>query len=141
MADGRFKRYEAAEVAVGFDASRCIHAARCVRELPSVFDTARRPWISPDGAAPDRILEQVARCPTGALVAWDRSGERVERTPAEVVIEEVPDGPLYVRGDVRVTDPDGGVFCEERRVALCRCGASGNRPFCDGSHTEAGFTA
>jgi uncharacterized Fe-S cluster protein YjdI len=63
------KTYTGSEVSVSFDPDVCIHAAYCVRGLPAVFDTGRRPWISPDGAAANEVLAQVARCPSGALKA------------------------------------------------------------------------
>jgi uncharacterized Fe-S cluster protein YjdI len=141
MAERNTKEYRGPEVVVGFDASRCIHASRCVRELPEVFDVERRPWIQPEAASAESVITQVGRCPTGALTAHRPDGRPIETTPAAVEIDAIPDGPLYVRGAVRVTDADGGVFAEQRRVALCRCGASANKPFCDGSHTESGFTA
>ncbi|RCV49376.1 (4Fe-4S)-binding protein [Marinitenerispora sediminis] len=61
------KAYEGRSVTVTFEAGRCQHAAECVRGLPEVFDTARRPWIQPDGAPVDRVVEVVRRCPSGAL--------------------------------------------------------------------------
>lgn len=72
-------------------------------------------------------------------------GRRVE-TPAtdepEVTITPYVDGPLLVRGDFRIVDPDGVEIDPGRRtVALCRCGRSTRKPFCDGSHKAAGFRA
>lgn len=67
------KTYSGAGVDVSFDPELCIHAAFCVRELPAVFDTGRRPWILPDGAPPDEVIAQVARCPSGALQAARRT--------------------------------------------------------------------
>ncbi len=61
------KAYEGHEVTVSFDGALCQHAAECVHGLPSVFDTKRRPWIDPDGAPADAIIEVVGRCPSGAL--------------------------------------------------------------------------
>jgi uncharacterized Fe-S cluster protein YjdI len=61
------KTYTGAEVDVSFDPELCIHAAECVKGLPSVFDTKKRPWIRPDGAPADDVVAQVARCPSGAL--------------------------------------------------------------------------
>lgn len=66
MADSR-KTYAGADVDVSFDPTLCAHAAECVRGLPTVFDTARRPWITPDGAPAEDVVAVVARCPSGAL--------------------------------------------------------------------------
>lgn len=139
MASGRIKEYTAPDVVVGFDARKCIHAARCVRELPEVFDVDARPWISPERADVDRVAEQVARCPTGALTARRPEGGEIEMTPADVTVTTAPNGPLFVRGEVSVLDADGAPLEVGRRVALCRCGASANKPFCDGTHREVGF--
>lgn len=61
------KTYEGLDVAVSFDGDLCRHAAECVRGLPTVFDTERRPWIDPDGAGAAEVVEVVGRCPSGAL--------------------------------------------------------------------------
>jgi uncharacterized Fe-S cluster protein YjdI len=63
------KTYAGKEVDVSFDPEVCIHAAKCVRGLPAVFDTKRRPWIVPNAAEADEVLAQVGRCPSGALQA------------------------------------------------------------------------
>ncbi|TDE37692.1 (4Fe-4S)-binding protein [Actinomadura sp. 6K520] len=68
MSSGNEKKvYKGRSITVTFEAMRCLHAAECVRGLPEVFDTARRPWIRPDGAPADRLSEVVRRCPSGAL--------------------------------------------------------------------------
>ncbi|MEE2038979.1 (4Fe-4S)-binding protein [Nocardiopsis sp. CT-R113] len=79
------KAYEGRSITVTFEGGRCLHAAECVRGLPEVFDTARRPWIQPDGASVDRLVDVVERCPSGALqyrLADDgtRSADRPART-------------------------------------------------------------
>ena len=61
------RSYPGKGVAVSFDPDVCQHSGRCVQGLPSVFDTARTPWITPDGAPADEVVAQVARCPSGAL--------------------------------------------------------------------------
>ncbi|MEV1074160.1 (4Fe-4S)-binding protein [Micromonospora parva] len=68
MSGGTNKKvYEGKKVTVTFEAGLCRHAAECVRGLPEVFDTGRRPWIRPDGAEAERLAEVVGRCPSGAL--------------------------------------------------------------------------
>jgi uncharacterized Fe-S cluster protein YjdI len=142
VATGRkVKDYESDDVVVSFDPGRCIHARECVKGLPAVFDIEKRPWIQPRNASADEVVAVVSRCPTGALHTRRRDGGAEERAPEGVTVREVPNGPLYVRGQVRLTDEDGGVFVEDWRLALCRCGASSDKPYCDGSHEEAGFRA
>jgi uncharacterized Fe-S cluster protein YjdI len=71
----RIQTYEADGITVTFDPARCTHSGRCVRGLPSVFDTARKRWIRPELATADEVVDQVARCPSGAL-----QYERTEKT-------------------------------------------------------------
>ncbi|MFF5828383.1 (4Fe-4S)-binding protein [Streptomyces bacillaris] len=68
------RAYEGRSITVTFEAGRCRHAAECVRGLPEVFDTARRPWIRPDAADAGRVAEVVRRCPSGAL-RYERADE------------------------------------------------------------------
>ncbi|MCU4747469.1 (4Fe-4S)-binding protein [Streptomyces xiamenensis] len=79
------KTYEGRSITVTFEAARCRHAAECVRGLPEVFDTARRPWIRPDGAEAGRVAEVVRRCPSGALqYAWVDGVEETPGGPAPI---------------------------------------------------------
>lgn len=134
------RAYEGEGVTIHFDARLCIHAARCVHGLPSVFDADARPWITPDGAGVDEIVAVVERCPSGALTYTRSDGGPAEAMPEEREITLVRDGPLYVRGAIDLCDADGETISAGPRVALCRCGASKNKPFCDNSHIEAGFS-
>jgi CDGSH-type Zn-finger protein len=94
--------------------------------------------VDVNAADPDEIAETVMRCPTGALHFVRLDGGSREPVPEETLITERPNGPLYVRGRLKVRRQDGSVR-EETRVALCRCGQSGNKPFCDGTHYRIGF--
>jgi len=135
----RIHRYAGQQIEVSYDAKRCIHAAECVRGLPQVFDTAVTPWVKPDNAGADRVAEVILRCPTGALHFRRLDGGAEETTPATNSVCIEPDGPLYLRGEIRIEDEQGKTIIEETRVALCRCGATKRSPFCDGSHLKAGF--
>ncbi|AUY49006.1 hypothetical protein EH183_08670 [Streptomyces sp. CB01881] len=125
------KTYGAAGIAVSFDPQVCQHAAECVRGLPSVFDTARRPWVTPDAAEPGVVAEVVRRCPTGALRyrLADGGTEAPERPTS---VRRTPDGRLLLRGELRVTDSEGAVR-ETPRAMLCGCGRSAGQPYCDRS--------
>jgi CDGSH-type Zn-finger protein/uncharacterized Fe-S cluster protein YjdI len=129
--------YQAEGIVVEYDAARCIHVKECVHGLPEVFDPKRRPWIDPGLASADAIAEVVRRCPTGALRYRTETGEQEQPTGRNEV-RTAADGPLYLHGrlNVRVSD---GESVEETRLALCRCGASQNKPFCDNAHIESGF--
>jgi CDGSH-type Zn-finger protein/uncharacterized Fe-S cluster protein YjdI len=132
-------RYEGMALTVLYDPQRCIHAAECVRGLPEVFDSTRRPWITPDGAAAERLAEVIRRCPSGALHYEGKDGGAPEEPAAENSVTVTADGPLKLRGRIEIASPDDSLLLTETRATLCRCGASRNKPFCDGSHKEAGF--
>lgn len=135
----RVHNYEGESIRVTWDARRCIHAAECVRRLPAVFDTKKRPWVDPGAADADAVAGVIHHCPTGALQFERLDGGAVEPTPPVNTIEVDADGPLYVRGDVRLVTPEGEEVLRDRRVALCRCGLSRHKPFCDDSHQQVGF--
>lgn len=124
---------------ITYEIKRCIHVAECGRGLPGVFDSSRRPWIDPNAASADEIAAVVARCPTGALHFERADGAPAETVPSENRVSIAADGPLYVHGQVEVLSPEGEVVLSDTRVALCRCGASKNKPLCDNSHMEAKF--
>lgn len=129
--------YEHESLRVTFDARRCVHAAECIRALPQVFDSRARPWIMPERAPADEIIAAVQRCPTGALhVAMN--DVPVPLPAGDVSVRATRNGPLLVRGTTRIIDADGEEIVDER-FALCRCGASRRKPFCDGTHREIGF--
>lgn len=133
----RLREYEGSEITVRFDPKRCIHAAECIRGLGEVFDRHARPWISPDAAPAENVAEVVRRCPTGALSYEARVDEKpASPKPPEFTV--VADGPIYVHGNLAL-DAGGEAPEAESRLALCRCGASTNKPFCDNSHAEIRF--
>ena len=120
------KRYEGERIEVTYDAARCLHAAECVRGLPAVFDTAKRPWIAPDGGDAEELAAVIRRCPTGALHYTLRDGEPEHPSvPARIRLPE--GGPLLLEGDLELEGR------RETRAAICRCGQSENQPYCDRS--------
>ncbi|MEU6082607.1 (4Fe-4S)-binding protein [Streptomyces sp. NPDC047108] len=129
------KSYRGEGVTVHYDAGRCVHFAECVRGLPEVFDPGRRPWILASQAPAERVADVVRRCPSGAL-HYVLDGGPAERPETPTTVRVADEGPLLVRGDLRLQgqeQEDGG--SGETRAALCACGASANRPFCDRSGT------
>lgn len=128
--------YTGEDVTVTWDGALCIHHGACTRGLRDVFDVKKKPWIQPDQASVDAVMDVVRQCPTGALMAKAKDG-RTEAAPARNTVTMRVNGPLFVHGRLKVGDapaPHAGT-----RLALCRCGASGNMPFCDSSHKESGF--
>ena len=124
------KTYRGRSVDVTFDARRCLHAARCLRGLPEVFDAKRRPWILPDAAPAEDVAEVVRRCPSGALHYRLADGQP-EPPAAPTQISAREHEPIWLRGDLRIHTGDGVI--SDTRAALCRCGATANAPFCDGT--------
>jgi uncharacterized Fe-S cluster protein YjdI/CDGSH-type Zn-finger protein len=135
------KAYKSNDITVYYNARLCIHAAECVRGLPQVFDTSKKPWIEPSNATADLIAEVIHRCPSGALRYERLDGGANEPIPKEVSGTFSENGPLYLRGNLRLEDAEGKLIFEGSRVALCRCGASHNKPFCDRSHQKINFQA
>ena len=131
------KRYSNGEVTIVWKPDLCIHSGNCVRGLPSVFDPKARPWINVQGAESADLIDQVAKCPSGALTI-DQSSTSQQLT-MEQQCTVLKDGPVKIKGPVSITHADGREETIERDVFLCRCGSSSNKPFCDGSHRGAGF--
>ena len=136
---GITREYASSSIRVQWYASRCIHSAACIRALPQVFDSRRRPWVEVNAADADSIARAVMKCPTGALHYERTDGGPPEPVPAEVSVVAVRDGPYFVTGPVLIKGPDGEVIREDSRVALCRCGQSKHLPFCDNTHRAIGF--
>lgn len=137
----KIHEYRGEDIDVTWDQYRCIHAAECVRGLPAVFDTDNRPWVDPDEADADAVADVITRCPTGALHFERHDGGPAETAPETNTVTLARDGPLYLHAAIELRDADGDPLLRDTRVALCRCGASGNKPLCDGSHANVGFTA
>jgi len=117
----------------------CAHAGVCTDSLPDVWRMQGGPWIDPDAAEAGAIADVVRRCPSGALAY--ALAERVQgdtETAGEPVIQVAKDGPYHVTG-VELTGEEWGQGAARGRYTLCRCGASKNKPFCDGSHWDVGF--
>lgn len=133
------KEYRNEQIAVFWEPRLCIHSANCLVMDPRVFDATRRPWIDLAEANADEVADAVMTCPSGALHFQRFDGGEQEGSGGETRIYARRNGPLWVRGAVRVVDAEGTLIREDTRVALCRCGESGNKPFCDNTHKRIGF--
>lgn len=123
-------------VTVHDDRTRCAHFGQCTSWLPGVFRTEAEPFVDPAEARGADIAAVVADCPSGVL-AYSVDGELVER-PGTPSITPTPMGRTGCRG-TDVVGADGRPYESRERQTLCRCGHSRNKPFCDGSHSYAGF--
>jgi len=135
------KKYSNGEVTIVWKPNECIHSTICFKGLGNVFDPTKRPWITLEGSTTEKIIDQVKKCPSGALSYYlNRDGENEEvKVQAETILETTPNGPLMVYGNVTIKDSKGNLTKKNNVTAFCRCGASSNKPFCDGSHKKIDF--
>ena len=142
MAKEIFK-YTNGEITVVWQPKLCTHSTNCWKGLGEVFNPRARPWVNMEGSSTEKIIEQVIKCPSGALSIEAKSAEptpldTTKTNDPALTIEVSSNGPLLINSPCLIKLPNGQ---EETRkkVALCRCGASANKPFCDGSHNRIGF--
>jgi CDGSH-type Zn-finger protein/uncharacterized Fe-S cluster protein YjdI len=124
--------------AVTWDKRLCIHVGECTRAEGELFKKGRDPWCNPDLSDRADVAEVVVRCPTGALAFHPASGDP-ETPPERNTAAISSDGPIYLHGDLSIEGASDDMPGVRTRAALCRCGESANKPFCDGSHEKAGF--
>lgn len=134
------KEYSNQDMTVIWKADTCIHSKKCWDGLEAVFNPNNRPWINMDGASTEAIKKQIDACPSGALSYRMNNGEATEVAATETKVDVLENGPLIVKGTILVTGIDGKTEVREKATAFCRCGASENKPYCDGKHKAAGFT-
>ncbi len=128
---------EGKDLTLLYEGKKCIHSRFCVTGAPQVFlANVKGPWIHPDAMEVERLVEIAHACPSGAIRYRRKDGRHDETPPPVNLIAIRESGPYAVRGDMRL-DGQAGNF----RATLCRCGASKNKPYCDGSHQATGFTA
>lgn len=118
----------------------CAHAGLCTDHLPGVFRLGKEPWIDANAAEAEAIMALVKRCPSGAL-SFSVDGAPGSGEPRERAIVCSKNGPFYVTGDVALYAGNDIAPLFPNRYALCRCGGSKNKPFCDGTHWAIGFDA
>lgn len=129
--------YEGPGLDVTFEGTRCIHSRMCVLGRPDVFvPNAEGRWIHPEHATAEALVEIAHSCPSGAIGYVRRDGGPAEPAPVVNLIRLRENGPYAFHAPLEVAGRP-----EEMRRTLCRCGASRAKPFCDGSHHEAGFEA
>jgi len=120
-----------------FEARRCIHARFCVTGAPKVFlANVQGPWIHPDAMPVERLVDIAHACPSGAIQYRRKDGEADEAPPPVNLLSVRESGPYGIRGALSLRGQSIGT-----RATLCRCGASKNKPFCDGSHHDIHFAA
>ena len=137
-------KYSNDKITVGWDSEVCIHSAVCIKNLGKVFDTNKRPWVNVDAASVEEITQLIDTCPSGAL-SYQVTNQEITRKQEKnmdsekVMVTISENGPYLVKGDFDIVDANGKAIETKQTVALCRCGSSSNKPFCDGTHKKVDF--
>jgi len=135
----RLDTYAGKKITIYDNRSICAHAGYCTDGLPAVFRHREDPFVNPDGASAEEIINVINQCPSGALsYSVENVDESLEVSEAFIFI--APNGPYVVKGQVDLLDVPRNKGASETSITLCRCGASRNKPFCDGSHWAIEFT-
>ena len=132
-------RYPGKDADVTWDQRLCIHIGECARAKGDLFVTGRNPWCQPDLTTVADVADVCERCPSGALVYEAKDGRTAERAAAQNTIAVTYNGPLFARGELAIEGAPANMPGVRFRAALCRCGQSKTKPFCDNSHETAGF--
>ena len=135
MADG-VEEVRGKKILVRFEGKRCVHTRHCVLEHPDVFvPNVEGEWIRPDAVSAEEVVKVAEHCPSGAIRYERLDGGTAEAPPVVNLVRVRENGPLAFHGELSV------VGDTRYRATLCRCGASKNKPYCDGQHATAGFVA
>ena len=134
--------YVGKEITIHDNRRICSHAKECVNNLPSVFKLGSKPWIDSDGSKVQDIINTVRKCPSGALSY--SIGDIEHRDPKEQrdpIVTVLKNGPYYITGGIDLIGEniEFGEGASKEHYTLCRCGASENKPFCDGTHGIINF--
>ena len=131
--------FEGEKIDAVWDGRLCIHVGECTRAKGELFESGRDPWGQPDLGEADYVAEVARRCPTGALTYRRKDGGEEEGAPKSNTVVISNNGPLYVDGELKVDGAADDMPGVHYRAALCRCGDSNNKPFCDNTHEHAEF--
>ena len=124
------------DLTLHFDGHRCIHSRHCVLEAPTVFlANTQGPWLHPETTTVEHCVHVAHNCPSGAITYERHDGGPQEAAPAVNVVRVRENGPYAVHAQIDLAG------ATELRATLCRCGQSRRKPYCDGSHRQAQFTA
>ncbi len=137
----RIKKYMGDGFNVLDDRSLCCHSGNCDSSLPNVYNTKKHPWIHPDEDNEENNLKAVKKCPSSAL-GFEKDGEVKTDYFNKEEAYVIKNGPIHIKGKVDIEDDQNSkeeLNDAKDHYALCRCGGSKNKPFCDGEHYYNGF--
>ena len=139
MGADKITKYPGKNIDVTWDGRLCIHIGECGYSQDELFVGGRDPWCQPDLVEDDNVRKVIRRCPSGALSYDDKNSGDNEKPAKHNTVQVAYNGPLFVRGDLDIENAPADMPGTRFRAALCRCGQSKNKPFCDNSHLKAGF--
>jgi len=131
--------YEGKGITILYEDRLCMSASECNRADGGLFMRGRNPWCTPDCMSPEAAAEIVRRCPSGALSYIIKDGGPQEAPEQRNVAVVSNNGPLYFKGDLKIDGAEKGMEGTKCRAALCRCGRSAQKPFCDDAHEKPLF--
>ena len=132
------KRYQKDELTIVWEPAKCIHSGICVKMLPEVYAPKAKPWIQQENASGEQLKEQIDTCPSWALsYALESNDSGLE--PEGLTVDIMENGPILIKGKLNISHSSGAIETKDKTTAFCRCGASENKPFCDGAHKKIEF--
>jgi CDGSH-type Zn-finger protein len=137
-AQNRRRSYIGRRITIHDNRGICAHVGFCTGHLKTVFRTGQKPWIDPDGAGVEEIIETINKCPSGALSYSIDNVEHRDQS-REPLVKVINNGPYAITGGIELIGVTFGEGVSKEHYTLCRCGASKNKPFCDGAHWRLGF--
>ena len=137
------QEYKGKEINITFNRSICSGADYCVKKFPNIYSTgSRQNWIDPDKGSIKEVIRSIKNCPSGAL-SYEQNSKREFENFDKPTLHIIKRGPLNVKGDFELKGIKFSTHANEHKYALCRCGNSKNKPFCDYTHEsikEKGYT-
>jgi len=134
----RLDTYVGKKITIHDNRGVCAHAGFCTDNSPAVFNVEKEPWTDPDIDDPEKTARTIRMCPSGAL-SYTKEGVLYKDQDREPTVTVSRNGPYYVIGRIELTDPTGSKPESKEHYTLCRCGASKNKPFCNGAHWGINF--
>jgi CDGSH-type Zn-finger protein len=137
---GEWQDYVGDHITIHDNRRLCAHVGECTHGLANVWRMGEKPWIDPNGADVEAIIAVIKKCPSGAL-SYSIDGKHVEESvESDDSVLVSTNGPYHVTGPIALNEPSRNTSELPSRYSLCRCGASKNKPFCDGSHWDIKFS-
>lgn len=136
------KKYSNGDITIVWEPDKCIHSTKCFGSLPRVFNPKKRPWVDMAQGSTEDIILTVKNCPSQALSLLKEEKQQIDNSEVSTTeITVLPNGPVLIKGAILLNYNGTKEPLEQDQIALCRCGASNKKPYCDGSHAKIDFKA